>query len=339
MDEEDKGNTQAASSAAKSLINQANQQMPPVIAGIQGLQNTAVQRAGQTFGEALAGFEQQQQTGGYNQEQLASMRNTLASMQPTGGVDPNQLSNIRGQYSNVQNELSGYLPSGGYDPTQLAQTLGGYGAFADTGGFTPQQQQQYLNQATRGVATTAENLANAARRSAAATGSSPEAAIAAIQGEAGAQQADATNAALVGLNQQINANKLAGLGGLGTVEGQLAAARAGIMGQQAGVTGQQAGLETGVAGLRQGVSGLQQGLEGGVAQGVQAANRGIQGLYDTTTGQVTSLGNQVLAGLGLQYGTQAQGAQILQELSKNPGLFQTGFGDVLGLLGTLAQFS
>jgi hypothetical protein len=122
---------------------------------------------------------------------------------------------------------------------------------------------------------------------------------------------------------------------LAGVQGQLQQGRLGITGQQTGLGTAQAGLEGAVAGARQGVSALQQGLEGGVAQGVQRANVGLQGLFDTQTGQVTQLGNQVLQGLGLQFGTEAQGAQILQALSKNPGLFQTLVGD-LGTLGGAA---
>lgn len=316
-----KSQTNAATGAAQSLINQANQQMPGVISGIEGLQRTAEQQSNQTFNEALSGYQQQQQTGGYDPTQLAGMRSTLASMQPTGGVDPTQLASIRGN-------LASYLPTGGYDPTQLASLRSGYGGIATTGGYTPEMINQAINQATAGTTATAGNLASAAQRSAAATGGSPLAALASMQNTLGAQQADATNQARLGIQQAQIQNRLAGLGGAAGLE-------AGVAGGTQSIMGQQAGLEQGVASLRQGVSGLQSGLESGVAQGVQKANQGIQGLYDTSTGQVTALGNQVLAGLGLQYGTQAQGAQILAELSRNPGLFQTAFGDFTQLLGAL----
>lgn len=316
-----KSQTNAATDASKTLINEARGQMPAVISGLQSDRAIAQGQAGEAFNTAFSGYQQQQQTGGYDPTQLASLRSDLASMQATGGVDPQQLANIRG-------ELGGWAPTGGYDPAQLAQTLGGYSDLATTGGYTPEQQAAFVNQATGGVTNTASNLASAAARNAAATGGNAGASIANIQRMAGQQQSDATQAALLGLNQQMTANKLQGLGGLASTEQQLAAARQGI-------SGQQTGLETGVAGLRQGVSGLQQGLEGGVAQGVQAANRGIAGLYDTASGQVTELGRQVLQGLGLQYGTEAEGAKILQQLSQNPGWFQTAIGDI-GTLGKAA---
>jgi hypothetical protein len=92
-------------------------------------------------------------------------------------------------------------------------------------------------------------------------------------------------------------------------------------------------LEGDVAAGARGVAGLQTGLEGSVASGVQAANQGISGLFNTQTGQVTALGQQVLQGLGLQFGSEAQAASILQALSQNPGWFQTAIGDIAQLGG------
>jgi hypothetical protein len=333
-----KSQTNAATDASNTLISQANQQLPPVIQGLQNQQNTAIQRQTDLYNQALGGFQQQQTTGGYDPTQLASLRQNLAGMQATGGFDPTQLASIRQQYGQVGNELSGFLPSGGMDPAQLAAINAGYGGLASTGGYTPAMQQQFMQQATDPSRALAANLTGAAQRSAAAGGGgggAAEAAIANIQGTLGDQAAvNARNAAL-GLNQQITQNRLAGLSGLTGVQGQLQQGRLGITGQQTGLGTAQAGLEGAVAGARQGVAGLQSGLESGVAQGVQRANVGIQGLFDTQTGAVSDLGKQVLAGLGLQYGTEAQGAQILQELSKNPGLFQTGFQDFVNLLGAL----
>lgn len=316
-----KSQTNQATGAANTLINQANAQLPPVVSGLQSDRAVSQGEAGQTFGQALSGYTQQQTTGGFDPTQLANLRSEFAGMVPSGGYDPTQLANLR-------TSLAGMAPSGGYDPAQLAQTLSGYGTMADTGGFSAMDRQNYLNQATSGSTSLASNLAAAAQRSAAASGGSAGSSLADIQRTAGSQAADATTGALTGLNQQINANKLAGLGGLAGTEQSLAAARQGI-------SGQQASLESGVAGGSRAIAGLQSGLESGVAGGVQAANQGISNLFNTATGQVTALGQQVLQGLGLQYGTEAQGSQILQELSKNPGLFQTIVGDI-GTIGGAA---
>lgn len=316
-----KGQTNASTGAANTLINQANTVMPGVVSGIGSDKATSDTRAAQTFGGAQSGYNQQQVTGGYDPQQLALLRSDLSGMQATGGVDPTQLANIR-------SNLAGMQTTGGYDPTQLAQTLSGYGTMADTGGFSGADRQNFLNQATSGTTSLASNLASAAQRNAAATGGNAGAAIADIQRQGGQQAANATTGALTSLNQQVNANKLAGLGGLSSTEAQLAAARQ-------GVAGAQAGLEQGVAGLRQGVSGMQSGLESNLAANRNAANTGLAGLYSTAQGASTAAQQQALQGLGLQFGTEAQGAQILQELSKNPGLFQTGFSDIVSLLGVL----
>ena len=327
-----KGQTQAGTQEAQDLYSNAATTIQPVVSGIGQDKATAQTQAGRTFSEAESGYQQQQKTGGFDVDQLANLRTTLSGMQPLGGYDPTQLANLRTQYGALQGQLAGMAPSGGYDPDQLAKTLGGYGSMADTGGFSAADRQNFLNQATRGSTATASNLAAAAARNAAATGGNAGAALANIQRQAGQQQADATTGALTSLNQQINANKLAGLGGLGGTEAQLAAARQGITGQQAGLAGQQAGLEGDVAGGSRAVAGLQSGLESGVAQGVQGANAGLAGLSGQAQTAATAAQQQILQALGLQFGTQAQSAQILTELSKNPGLFQTGFNDFLNLL-------
>lgn len=316
-----KSQTNAATGAANTLINQANAQMPTVISGLQSDRNVAQQQSGETFNQALSGYQQQQQTGGFDPTQLANLRTDLSGMQQTGGFDPTQLESLRG-------ELSQWAPSGGYDPEQLAKTLGGYGELATTGGYSPLDLQQMVNQATSGTTATAGNLASAAARNAAATGGNAGASIAAMQRQLGPQQADAATQARLGVKAAQIANKVTGLGGLQSTEQQLAAARTGIAGQQRG-------LEGDVAAGKQTIGGLRTGLESGVAGGVQKANQGIQGLYDTASGRVTQLGTQILQGLGLQYGTEAEGAGILQKLSQNPGLFQTLIGDI-GVLGGAA---
>ena len=329
----DKGNASAASSAAKSLIGEAQSKIPQLMGGIGDIQGAAREASGRTLAESELGFNQQQTWGGYDPAQLTQIRQDLGGMQPTGGYDPTQLANLRGEYSQ-------YLPSGGYDPTQLAgvrgelsSAAGGYQRFADTGGWDPGMQQQYMQQATAGNRNLTNALAGAARRSAAATGGNAQAALADIARSGGQTEATATSGAALGLQQQIAANKLAGLGGLGTIAGTQAGLEGGVSAGTRDIMGRQAGTEADVAAGGRAVAGLRTGLESGVASGVQGANVGLAGLYNTATGQVTAEGQQLLQALGLQYGTEAQGAQILQELSKNPGWFQTMIGDIADLGG------
>jgi hypothetical protein len=195
-----------------------------------------------------------------------------------------------------QATLNAMAPYGGMDQQYVDTTNQGFANLANYGGFTPGQQNAYMRAAMDPLATTAANLTGAAQRSAAATGGDAGAAIANIQGELGGQQASAANAALVGLNQQINANKLAGLGGLGGFQNQL-------------------------AGARQGVAGLQNQVAGGLA-----------GLYGQTSANTNAFQNQILQALGLKYGTQLGAGQLMAGTARSPGLASTIFGDITSVI-------
>jgi hypothetical protein len=253
--------------------------MPGVVGSFQQERDLASQRQSDLYNASLAGFQQQQQTGGF---------------------DPTQLGNLRTQ-------LATWMPTGGMDPAQLALAQQGYGNFAQTGGLSAADKANFMNQATSGNQALMSSLAGAAGRSQAATGGNLGAALSSIQRQGGQQLAQGVTGAQTNLANLINQGKLAGLQGGAALNAQLASAR-------------------------QGVGGLATGLESNVASGVQAANRGIQGLFDTTTGQLTSAGQQILQGLGLQFGTENQAASIQQALSQNPGLFQTGFNDFVNFL-------
>ena len=90
-----------------------------------------------------------------------------------------------------------------------------YASMASTGGFTPGQESNYINRATES-ATAAGNVASdQAKLAAAKTGQgNPQAAISRIARQMGQNASQATNDAETSLNQQENANKLSGAGGL-----------------------------------------------------------------------------------------------------------------------------
>lgn len=358
MDGEDKNASDAAATAGKNLINQATSIMPGVTTNIGANEDLARNQAGGAFNEAFGGFQREMLTGGFDPTQLDAMRTNLAGLQSSGGYDPTQLAGLRSEFSGdyatggfdptqlsgVRSTLAGMQATGGMDPDQLAQVLQGYGTMADTGGYTGEDIQQLVNAATKGVTTTAGNLASAASRSAAATGGATN--LSSMQRTLGEQQADASTTARLGARQAQIQNQLAGLGGLGSTEQALAAAKQGVAGARAGLEGAvasgkqgfgglQAGLESGVSTGTRDIAGQRTSLENLLAQGVRAGTQGMQGLYDTATGQVTAEGQQFLQSLGLMFGTEAQGGQLLAEISQNPGLFQTGFNDVLNLLKLL----
>jgi len=236
-----KTQTKDATNKSNAIYNQAQNQLAPVISGLQSSQD--------------------------------STRDWQA------GVG----ASARGAFQNLQD-------TGGYDPTQLSKITGGFGNFADTGGFDDASKAAYLNQATSGVTGTYDVLAQQAQRNRAATGGYGAGGdISQLARQSSEAQAQATNNAMVGLNTQINQNKLAGLGGLQTTEAS-------------------------------------------VAGGKEAGAAGMAGLFNTATNQLTQEGQQLLQAMGLQFGTQAEAIQFLQQLSKNPGVF----GNIMQGLGTVA---
>lgn len=99
-----------------------------------------------------------------------------------------------------------------------ADTLAGagkaYGDMATTGGFSDADKTAYLNRATQASTQAGNAFSDQTKLAAAKTGQgNPQAAISRIARQAGQNASEATNNAEVGLNSQINSNKLAGAGG------------------------------------------------------------------------------------------------------------------------------
>ena len=97
-------------------------------------------------------------------------------------------------------------------------------------------------------------------------------------------------------------------------------------------------------GIRAGV-GEQAGLESDVAgktlAGTGAAAGGIASLFNTSTGEVSDMGRQILAQYGLSDADQATQIQTLTQLANTPGWFdrimQVG-GMAAGVAGGLGGF-
>src|SRR5487761_230891 len=205
-----------------------------------------------------------------------------------------QQANQASEFSNLQPNINQNMTTGGYDPSTLSSIMGGYSGFANTGGYTPTQANQFMQQATEGTGTTYNALENQAKRSAVATGGlGTSGGLSQMARQLGQVQGQNTVNAETSLNEQINANKLSGLSG-------------------------EASTEANVAGNK------------------TAATAQANQLYNTTTGQITALGNQMLQTLGLQFNTQSQAIDALTQLSKNPGLFQTFMGDMASAGGSAA---
>lgn len=153
-----------------------------------------------------------------------------------------------------------------------ADTLAGagkaYGDMATTGGFSDADKTAYLNRATQASTQAGNAFSDQTKLAAAKTGQgNPQAAISRIARQAGQNASEATNNAEVGLNSQINSNKLAGAGG----EVSTGNAQTNIGQTQANMSNQSA--------------------------------------------------QQRLAALGLQFNSEAEAQQALDQLSNNPGVF------------------
>jgi hypothetical protein len=268
-----KSQTNDATNKANSIYNQVQSTVAPVVSGLQS-SNQALTGTQTQLGQNVTGIAQ-----------------GLAS--PTGGYDPTQLAAIESGYGGLTTTGAG-----------IGATGAGISNFGEnlmaTGGYTPAQQAAYLNQATSGVTATGDILEQQAKQAAAATGGygalGTESQIA---NQLEQNQATATQNALLGLNQQMTANELAGAGA--------AAQGAGVTATGAGVTG------AGLGGLQT----TQQSITANQATGAGLENQ----LYNTQTGQITQQGQQILSALGLQFGTESQAISALQQLSQNPGLF------------------
>lgn len=142
-----------------------------------------------------------------------------AGQQSTNNAN-SEIAGANGQLTNASNYLSSANPT--------------YSAEANTGGFTPGQETNYLDRATSGVGSVYSGLEDNANRLMARTGaSSGPAALAQIARQGGNAQSSALENANADLNQQENANKLAGsagLAGLGTASTGIANAAGGLYG-------------------------------------------------------------------------------------------------------------
>jgi hypothetical protein len=213
-----------------------------------------------------------------------------------GTAQANQGQEYSGAMSNIGN-LQSLASTGGYNPTQLNQIMGGYTDLATTGGYTPQQSNQFIQQATEGTQATYGALENQAKQAQNATGGlGTSGGLSQMARQLSQAQGQNTLNAEVALNQSQTSNKLAGLGGEANVAGNVA---------------------------------------GNTLQATETAGNQLNQLYNTTTGQVTALGNQMLSSLGLDFQTQEQAANTLAKISQNPSMFQSLMGMIGGGLSAV----
>lgn len=334
---------------ANDLSNDAKSLTNSNLTSLQTQQNDAKTRQASGFNNAYEGYLNQQKTGGYDEGRLTSLRANVDDIGKTGGYDPERLANLRTQFDTYSksggfdpNELSyirskgkDFVDNGGYDAGSTGTIRSGYTDFATTGGFNEGDKVNFRNNATNGVSSVYKGLqAQAANERAKTGGLGSGGALLALGRQGANAYADAQLAAENDLNAQIRSGKLSGLSGLTNFESGLADRKqnalrglgdieSAVASNNRSVMDSSRALESDVAGGRLKGIGLGADLETSVANNRNAANKGFADLYNTATGETTELGNQVLRTLGLRFDNQAQAAQIMQELSRQPGVLQS----------------
>lgn len=129
-----------------------------------------------------------------------------------------------------------------------------FGKMAATGGFTPEQETEYLNRATEGADASSEALQNQVKLQQARTGQGDNGgAVTRISRQLGQVKSQSLNDAQVGLNSQRNQNTLAGASGetnVGQAQADVGRAQTSVGSVQAGMAGQSAQQQMAALGLQ-----------------------------------------------------------------------------------------
>lgn len=248
--------------------------------------------------------------------------------------------NIMGGYQDFRNKLAAPTQFTAPRPNEVGESYGylreampGYRDFASTGGYSPTDIQELRARGTSPIRAVYGNtmMEMDRARSLGGAGGAPNyiAAASKAQRELPGQMADATTNVNAGLAEAIRSGKLAGLAGM-------------------------SGIGSTMGGLAAGEAGRQQNAQNMTEQSLQnhqqmdlAGLSGQAGLYGTTPGMAATFGNQALNSWQQraameqsrqQFGLGAMDAQIraaqMQEATKGAPWWQTA----LGVAGTVAPF-
>lgn len=226
-------------------------------------------------------------------------------------------------FSNLYNSIFGGF-NFGMNPEYagaLSSAIGGFGDFAKTGGFSPQDIQDIRARAVSPIRSIYDHAKNEVNRGKALQGFSPNynSALSRMAREQSYATGDALTNANAAIAQMVQQGKLAGLGGLVSAGGT-------GQGLQNSLTGMNANALTSIANM-----GLNARLNAlGGMSGMYGATPGLANMYGN---QLLNSSGQLLTGQGLQnqlglglIGGQNQKAGI-------PGNFQQAIGNI----GNLAK--
>lgn len=356
-----KGQTQASQSMAQQNYGRANQQgqqtqnylwgqLPGATTQAQGTYNTAAGAYTGYLGgtgaydpSSYAATTQRNTsnvaTGGYNPETLKNLQGQQQQNIATGAYDPSKMSELQSGYEKM---TGGGI--GGIDPTQMGKLRSGYENLASTGGIDATTAGAMERQAASSAQGVYSTLGQKLAKTGTAQGISAGGETAQMARQASQAAAEATTGAEAEIGKLRQTGTIAGLGGLSGVEQGAAGLQQSALAGQAGLAGSEAANRLAATGQygataasqAQGTltaSAAQQELETGAAtQRIQAAG-GLTNLYNSSPGYVNSIVQQIMQS---QYQTgqlTTEQSQIMAELSKNPGMFQTILNNISQLAG------
>jgi hypothetical protein len=311
----------------------------------------ATETARDTYGAARSGYgDYMGGTGAYDPASYNVVSKQNQQNIGTGGYDPGRVSSIR-------SDIDRNVQTGGYTGDEYSQLTGGglggvnaeqagvvrdaYGNLIKTGGLSDEAAGAMRRQAAGTTQSIYSTLGSKLARSqsiAGMGGAGGETAQMARQAaQAGAVATTGANAEIGKLRQ---AGTIAGVGGLAQFEQGVGAGNRAALSDVAGnrlrSTDQSINLETNRARNVLDASKSEQDLVTNAAQQRIQAAGGLVNLYNSSPGYVNDLVKGIMQQQSVTGQLTTQQAQIMQELSKNPGLFQTIMNSVTQLGGAAA---
>lgn len=262
-------------------------------------------------------------TGAYDPEKYAKTEAQNDQNIKTGGYDPAQLEKTRG-------DINTNIGTGGYDPGQVDKLRGGYESLIKTGGLDDATAGAMRRQAAGASQAVYSTLGtNMARKQAAAGFGGAGGETAQMARQAGQSAAVATTGANAEIGKLKQSGTIAGLGGATGLEGDIAHGKTTAVGQEAGLEGDVA------KGTLEASKANQDLATGAAQQKIQAAG-GLINLVNSDPGYVKTLVQGILESQRTTGQLTTAQSQIMQEISKQPGAFQTALGDIVALSGAAA---
>ena len=317
--------------------------------GIAGGYRDAQDKNNQLYQSILGDLDKYKTSGGYDEDQLKTLRERLAQLQTTGGYGPtNEGGYNPEQLAKLRESWGLNAVTGGYDPDAYNTIYGNLEKFSQTGGYSEADKVNFRSRATAPIQSIYKGLTNRANRQAILTGRTTGGDLARLGRDLSGQVGLVSTQAEGELQDQIRRNQMLGLQqfegfqrgfsdakrdalrSLGLLEGDVARGERDINADRA-------------RGIRD-ATGLGINLEGQIADNRLKISQNMSQLYDAGNQRITEMGRIILNLLGMQNDSENNSLRVLTELANQPGLFDrilqiaqaaggvlTGIGGITGL--------